>query len=66
MKGFIVAVILFPLFATAQNKLKAVIKDIDTKESLSSVSVLNKKMKMTAISDSNGMILISKIPDGKR
>ena len=65
MKGFIVAVILFPLFATAQNKLKAVIKDIDTKESLSSVSVLNKQMKMTAISDSNGMILISKIPDGK-
>ena len=65
MKGFIVAVLLFPLFATAQNKLKAIIKDADTKENLSSVSVFNKQMKITAVSDSNGTILISKIPDGK-
>ncbi|MDE3142761.1 MAG: TonB-dependent receptor [Bacteroidota bacterium] len=65
MKKIIFVILILPIFTAAQNKLKVKIKDADTKTNLSFVSAYSKQIKAGAVSDSNGIIILSKIPDGK-
>ncbi len=65
MKELLIGVFFFPLFANAQNSLKAVIKDNITKEKLPGATCYFKKLQVNGITDSNGVAVMSNIPNGK-
>lgn len=50
----------------AQNTLIAIVKSSDTKENLAGVSVQLQKISKGVLSDSNGVVLFSGIPDGRQ
>jgi iron complex outermembrane receptor protein len=65
MKKIIILLSIFPVIAHAQNTFKAVVKNSGTNEKLVSVTAYINKIKLTASSDSGGMVAFNNIPNGK-
>ena len=68
MKNFIL-IICFALpwlYCQSQNKFTAVIKNKDTKQPLQGASVQIKNLKLTAIANEQGIIILKNIPNGKQ
>lgn len=65
MKKIFFLFLLLPFAAHAQNTLKAIIKNGDTHEPLKEATVHIKDLKLFAIADSTGVIVMNNIPDGK-
>lgn len=64
-KIFILLFILLQGSLFAQNSFRAITKDIDTKEILIGVTAKVKHTEISNASDSNGIIILKGIPDGK-
>jgi outer membrane receptor for ferrienterochelin and colicins len=63
---FVGILISFALIAQAQNNFKAIIKDSTTKENLIGVTAQLKGTSIGVVSDVNGTLSLSKIPNGKQ
>lgn len=50
----------------AQHTFKAIVKDAETKQSLSAAALTIKGLKLGAIADTNGLIILSNIPSGNQ
>lgn len=66
MKKLITIILLFPVFANAQNIFKATIKDSLTNETLFGSTAILKGTANGSSADINGKIEIKNIPDGKQ
>ena len=66
MKKVITIAILFPVFATAQNTFKAIIKNKKENTILPGTTVLIDSLSRSAVADSRGLILMDNIPSGKQ
>ncbi len=55
-----------PLFSNAQNILIAVIKNEKSKESVQGATLQIKKLKLTAVANEAGVIVLNNIPNGKQ
>ncbi|MDQ2719856.1 MAG: TonB-dependent receptor [Bacteroidota bacterium] len=65
MKKITILVLLLPLFATAQNTFKAVIKNEDTKEPIAVATVQIRNLDLTGITNDSGLVVFNNIPNGK-
>ena len=65
MKKLAIILSLLPLFSNAQNKLIAIIKNADTEAPLQGASVQIKSLKLSAIANDAGVVIINNLPDGK-
>jgi iron complex outermembrane receptor protein len=61
----IILLLLISFAAHSQNTLKAIIKNKDTKEPLQGATVQIKNLKTFSTTDSNGVVIINNIPNGK-
>ena len=66
MKIFVVLLFFFPVFVTAQNRFKAIVRDSLTSEPLTGASAILKGSTHGSRADINGKIEISNIPNGKQ
>jgi outer membrane receptor for ferrienterochelin and colicins len=66
MKKVITIAILFPVFATAQNTFKAIIKNKKENTILPGTTVIINSLSKSAVADSSGLILMDNIPSGKQ
>lgn len=66
MKKLAVILSLLPLFSKAQNTLIAIIKNEDTQGPLQGASVQIKSLKLSAIANDDGVVIINNLPDGKQ
>jgi len=66
MKKLAIILSLLPLFSNAQNKLIAIIKNADTEAPLQGASVQIKSLKLSAIANDAGVVIINNLPDGKQ
>ena len=62
---FIIMAMFVVVGAQAQNSFKAIVKNNDTKEPIIGVSVVVDGTNSISVSDDNGLILITNIPDGE-
>lgn len=62
---FIIMAMFVVVGAQAQNSFKAIVKNNDTKEPIIGVSVVVDGTNNISVSDDNGLILITNIPDGE-
>ena len=62
---FIIMAMFVVVGAQAQNSFKAIVKNNDTKEPIIGVSVVVDGSNNISVSDDNGLILITNIPDGE-
>jgi outer membrane receptor for ferrienterochelin and colicins len=65
MKKLIPLLLLLPLFVKAQNTFTAVIKNEDTKEPVQGATVQIKSLKLLAIANDAGVVVLNNIPNGK-
>ena len=65
MNKAIILLLLFPFAAHSQNTFKAIIKNEDTKEPLKRASVRIKDLERFTTTDSNGVVIMNDIPNGK-
>lgn len=66
MKKILVILLLLPVFTKAQNSLIAVIKNEVTKERLQRTTVQIKSLKLSGITNNEGIIVLNNIPNGKQ
>ncbi len=66
MKKLAIILSLLPLFSNAQNTLIAIIKNADTEAPLQGASVQIKSLKLSAIANDAGVVIINNLPDGKQ
>ncbi|MEP6673741.1 MAG: carboxypeptidase-like regulatory domain-containing protein [Ferruginibacter sp.] len=64
MKRFITILILLPVFTTAQNTFRAIIKNKKENTVLPGTTVFIKNISKPGIADSSGLIFINNIPSG--
>ena len=65
MKKITILILLLPLFATAQNTFKAVIKNEDTKAPIAGATVQIKNLHLTGITTDSGLVVFNNIQNGK-
>lgn len=65
MRKIITILLLLPAFTKAQNSFIAGIKNERTKDQLQGVTIQIKRLKLSGISDSAGIVILKNIPNGK-
>lgn len=64
MKRLILIFLLLPLFSNAQNRFKAIVKDEDNKERLQGATVQIQTLKLSAVANEAGVVVLDAIPNG--
>ncbi|GAA4729399.1 TonB-dependent receptor [Flavisolibacter ginsenosidimutans] len=54
-----------PLFSNAQNRFKAIVKDEDSKERLQGATVQIQTLKLSAVANEAGVVVLDAIPNGR-
>jgi len=65
MKKILVIILLFPLFTSAQNSFKAIVKNDNTKEPLEGATVRVKGLQIGGATNDSGIAVLQNIPNGK-
>lgn len=65
MRNIFVILLLLPFVADAQNTFKALIKNENTNQHLNAASVEIKELKLSAVANDSGIIILNNIPNGK-
>ncbi|MEO6329699.1 MAG: TonB-dependent receptor [Ginsengibacter sp.] len=66
MKKLIIILLLLPFFTSAQNTFKAIIINENTKEPAQNATVQIKSLKLSAITDYSGNVVLNNIPNGRQ
>lgn len=66
MRKIIIAILLLPIYTTAQNSFIAVIKNGITKERLHGATIQIKNVKQSAITNNAGAVVLNNVPNGKQ
>ena len=66
MKKLAVILLFLPMLSKAQNRLIAIIKNEDTKAPLPGASIQLKSLKLSAIANNAGVVIINNIPNSKQ
>ncbi len=65
MQKLMLLLLFFPAFLPAQNTLRAIVKDRETKEKLIGATAYIKKLKLGTSTDTSGSLVLTGIPEGE-